>query len=61
MVGARRLSQTLRNFGADGSRLRISAEPKPCWKIPRAALREVEAQLAEQVGPAVLPAEGSAA
>ncbi len=60
MVGARRLAQccaTLERMGRDSD----FRGAKPMLEDTEAALREVEAQLAEQVGPAVLPAEGSAA
>jgi HPt (histidine-containing phosphotransfer) domain-containing protein len=60
MVGAGRLAQCcaiLERMGRDSD----FRGAEPMLEDTAAALREVEAQLAEQVGPAVLPAEGSAA
>ena len=60
MIGAKRLSQccaTLERMGRDCD----FRGAGPMLEYTMTALREVEAQLTEQVGPAVVPAEGSAA
>jgi HPt (histidine-containing phosphotransfer) domain-containing protein len=60
MVGASRLSQccaTLERMGRDSD----FRGAETMLEDTLAALREVEAQLTQQVGPAVLPVEGSAA
>jgi HPt (histidine-containing phosphotransfer) domain-containing protein len=60
MVGASRLSQccaTLERMGRDSD----FREGAPMLEETTAALREVETELTRQVGPAVVPAEGSAA
>ncbi len=60
MVGASRLAQccaTLERMGHDSD----FRGAEPMLEDTLAALREVEMRLTEEVGPAVLPAEGSAA
>jgi HPt (histidine-containing phosphotransfer) domain-containing protein len=60
MVGANRLSQccaTLERMGGDAD----FRGAEPMLEDTLTALREVETRLTEEVGPAVLPAEGSAA